>query len=216
MHFNLESPFWQFVNTLLRFTALNLLFVVTCIPLVTIGPARSALYGTVFAYDDHEDIPLCRQYLQRFIREFKQSIVAFIIHVALGAIIIYSLAFWLNMKGMVTYPALIILIIGTVLLVLSYEFFYPLQSRYTNTVWGFFKLSVGVPMGIPLYAICLLAIDVAFAFLIYSVPFLRVLVIIFGFSWLAYAKSLIYLRAFDRFERGTKGDTKTTYKNGSL
>ena len=216
MHFNLESPFWRFVNTLLRFTALNLLFVVTCIPLVTIGPARSALYGTVFAYDDHDDIPLCRQYLQRFIREFKQSIIAFIIHAVLAAIVIYSLAFWLSMTGAMTYLALIVLIIGAVLLVLSYEFFDPLQSRYTNTVWGFFKLSVGVPMGIPLYAICLLAIDVAFAFLIYYVPFLRVLAIIFGFSWLAYAKSLIYLRAFDRFERGTKGDTKTTYKNGSL
>ena len=216
MHFNLESPFWRFVNTLLRFTALNLLFVVTCIPLVTIGPARSALYGTVFAYDDHDDIPLCRQYLQRFIREFKQSIIAFIIHAVLAAIVIYSLAFWLRMTGAMTYLALIVLIIGAVLLVLSYEFFYPLQSRYTNTVWGFFKLSVGVPMGIPLYAICLLAIDVAFAFLIYYVPFLRVLAIIFGFSWLAYAKSLIYLRAFDRFERGAKGDTTTTYKNGSL
>ena len=204
------------MNTLLRFIALNLLFVVTCIPLVTIGPARSALYGTVFAYDDHDDIPLCRQYLHRFIREFKQSIIAFIIHVALGAIVIYSLAFWLSMKGAMTYLALIVLIIGTVLLVLSYEFFYPLQSRYTNTVWGFFKLSVGVPMGIPLYAICLLAIDVAFAFLVYYVPFLRVMAIIFGFSWLAYAKSLIYLRAFDRFERGAKGDTTTTYKNGSL
>ena len=216
MHFNLESPFWRFVNTLLRFTALNLLFVVTCIPLVTIGPARSALYGTVFAYDDHDDIPLCRQYLQRFIREFKQSIIAFIIHAVLAAIVIYSLAFWLSMTGAMTYLALIVLIIGAVLLVLSYEFFYPLQSRYTNTVWGFFKLSVGVPMGIPLYAICLLAIDVAFAFLVYYVPFLRVMAIIFGFSWLAYAKSLIYLRAFDRFERGAKGDTTTTYKNGSL
>lgn len=216
MHFNLESPFWQFVNTLLRFTALNLLFVVTCIPLLTIGPARTALYGTIFAYDDHDDIALCRQYLKRLVKEFRQSIIAFLIHVALAAIVIYSLSFWLNMKGDATYLALIILVIGAVLLVVSFEFLYPIQSRYSNTIWGFFKLSLGVPMGIPIYALCLIAIDVIFAFLIYYVPFLRILALLFGFSWLAYAKSLIFLRGFDRFERGQKGETKTTYTNGSL
>ena len=133
----------------------------------------------------------------------RQSIIAFIIHATLGG------------GGVVTYLALIILIIRIALLVLSYKFFYPLQSRYTNTDWVF-KLCVEIPIGTPFYAICLLAIYVVFAFLIYSASFLQVPAIIFGFSRLALVKSLIYLQAFDRFERGTRGDAKTTYKKGSL
>ena len=32
MKFNANAPFWQFMNTLARFTALNLVYLVTLIP----------------------------------------------------------------------------------------------------------------------------------------------------------------------------------------
>ena len=36
MKFNANAPFWQFMNTLARFTALNLVYLVTLIPIITI------------------------------------------------------------------------------------------------------------------------------------------------------------------------------------
>ena len=36
MKFNTNVPFWQFMNTLARFTALNLVYLVTLIPIITI------------------------------------------------------------------------------------------------------------------------------------------------------------------------------------
>lgn len=76
MKFNTNVPFWQFMNTLARFTALNLVYLVTLIPIITIGPARAALYSTMFAYDEHDDVNLVREYLKRFKREFKQGLAA--------------------------------------------------------------------------------------------------------------------------------------------
>ena len=76
MKFNTNAPFWQFMNTLARFTALNLVYLVTLIPIITIGPARAALYSTMFAYDEHDDVNLVREYLKRFKREFKQGLAA--------------------------------------------------------------------------------------------------------------------------------------------
>ena len=40
MKFNINAPFWRFMNTLARFTALNLVYLVTLIPIITIGPSR--------------------------------------------------------------------------------------------------------------------------------------------------------------------------------
>ena len=60
MKLNINAPFWQFMTQLTRFTALNLLFVVSCIPIINIGPALSALYSTIFAYTDNEDVSLHR------------------------------------------------------------------------------------------------------------------------------------------------------------
>ena len=123
MRFNINAPFWRFMDTLLRFVGLNLVYLITLIPNVTIGPARAALYSTMFAYDEHDDIRLVKEYLTRFKREFKQGLAAWV----------------------------------------------------------------------------LVAIDVLAAGLSYFVPFIRVLAILFGAAWVAYAKSLILLWGFKRY-----------------
>ena len=61
MRFNINAPFWRFMDTLLRFVGLNLVYLITLIPNVTIGPARAALYSTMFAYDEHDDIRLVKE-----------------------------------------------------------------------------------------------------------------------------------------------------------
>lgn len=123
MRFNINAPFWRFMDTLLRFVGLNLVYLITLIPNVTIGPARAALYSTMFAYDEHDDIRLVKEYLTRFKREFKQGLAAWV----------------------------------------------------------------------------LVVIDVLAAGLPYFVPFIRVLAILFGIAWVAYAKSLILLWGFKRY-----------------
>ena len=123
MRFNINAPFWRFVDTLLRFVGLNLVYLITLIPNVTIGPARAALYSTMFAYDEHDDIRLVKEYLTRFKREFKQGLAAWV----------------------------------------------------------------------------LVVIDVLAAGLSYFVPLIRVLAILFGIAWVAYAKSLILLWGFKRY-----------------
>ncbi|MGO8609939.1 DUF624 domain-containing protein, partial [Rhizobium johnstonii] len=42
------------LSTFLAFIALNLLYLVTCLPLVTIGAATSALYEVTIRYSDDE------------------------------------------------------------------------------------------------------------------------------------------------------------------
>ena len=123
MRFNINTPFWRFMDTLLRFVGLNLVYLITLIPNVTIGPARAALYSTMFAYDEHDDIRLVKEYLTRFKREFKQGLAAWV----------------------------------------------------------------------------LVVIDVLAAGLSYFVPLIRVLAILFGIAWVAYAKSLILLWGFKRY-----------------
>lgn len=111
MKFNTNAPFWQFMNTLARFTALNLVYLVTLIPIITIGPARAALYSTMFAYDEHDDVNLVREYLKRFKREFKQGLAAWVLVAILAAAILFSLSFWKAWDTNASYIPLILLVI---------------------------------------------------------------------------------------------------------
>lgn len=145
MKFNTNVPFWQFMNTLARFTALNLVYLVTLIPIITIGPARAALYSTMFAYDEHDDVNLVREYLKRFKREFKQGLAAWVLVAILATAILFGLSFWKAWDTNASYIPLILLVIAAVVVALFAEYAAPLQARFANTTGRLFSLSAMFP-----------------------------------------------------------------------
>lgn len=145
MKFNTNAPFWQFMNTLARFTALNLVYLVTLIPIITIGPARAALYSTMFAYDEHDDVNLVREYLTRFKREFKQGLAAWVLVAILATAILFGLSFWKAWDTNASYIPLILLVIAAVVVALFAEYAAPLQARFANTTGRLFSLSAMFP-----------------------------------------------------------------------
>lgn len=60
-----------------------------------------------------------------------------------------------------------------------------------------------------------MVIEVAFLAVFFFVPFVRVLAVIFGFSWITYAKSPVFLKAFDKFSDPAKAMEQPTYANSS-
>ena len=175
---------------------LNLLFLVTIIPIVTIGPARAALYSTVFAYTDNEDIHLGREYLKRFKREFLPALGSSVIFLVLIAIATFAIVFWNALDTDLAYVTLPILIIVGVVTLLTFEYYSPLQARYANTFGATLKNAFMMPWAAFGHTLILLAIDVAAVALFVFTDWIRVAFILLGFAWLAYAKSLIYLKIF--------------------
>lgn len=206
MKFNINAPFWQFMNTLVRFTALNLVYLLTLIPIVTVGPARAALYSTMFAYDEHDDIRLVHEYLKRFKREFKQGLIVWIVVFVLAAAIVFGISFWATWNTNASYAPLIFLIAAAVVVALFAEYAAPLQARFANTTGRLFSLSAMFPWRAFPCSLVLVVIDVLAIGLSYFVPFIRVLAILFGIAWVAYAKSLILLWGFKRY--GGKGSVE--------
>lgn len=199
MRFNINAPFWRFMDTLLRFVGLNLVYLITLIPNVTIGPARAALYSTMFAYDEHDDIRLVKEYLKRFKREFKQGLAAWVLVAILAAAILFGLSFWKAWDTNASYIPLILLVIAAVVVALFAEYVAPLQARFANTTGRLFSLSAMFPWRAFPCSLVLVVIDVLAAGPSYFVPFIRVLAILFGIAWVAYAKSLILLWGFKRY-----------------
>lgn len=145
MRFNINAPFWRFMDTLLRFVGLNLVYLITLIPNVTIGPARAALYSTMFAYDEHDDIRLVKEYPTRFKREFKQGLAAWVLVAILATAILFGLSFWKAWDTNASYIPLILLVIAAMVVALFAEYAAPLQTRFANTTGRLFSLSAMFP-----------------------------------------------------------------------
>ena len=214
MRFNINAPFWQFMGTLARFTALNLVYLVTMVPIVTIGTAQAALYSTLFAYDEHDDVKLVHEYLRRFKRELKDGLINGILLFVLAAVTVWGLAFWAAYDSNLSYGPLIVLVAAAVAIVFLAEYLFPMQARFANPIGRQWKLAAMFPWRAFGCSMALVGIDVVALALGYFVPFIRVLMLIFGLSWVAYAKSLVLLWGFKKY--GKYGEIEpSTYVNAN-
>lgn len=69
--FSMTSKFYQLCVAIYRLICLNALFLVCCLPIVTIGASFSALIDTLMASDD---VNVWRPFLQSFRQKFRRSL----------------------------------------------------------------------------------------------------------------------------------------------
>jgi len=93
--------------------ALSIVYVLVCIPIVTIGPATSALYySTVKSIRRDRSYPI-KEFFKAFKRDFKQSFIVGLILVVVGLILYVDVKFAINyIKNSLTYMRYLYIVIG--------------------------------------------------------------------------------------------------------
>lgn len=196
MKFNIDSPVFQFLGTLVDFVALNLLFLITCIPVITIGPALSALYTVTMREARGEHGYILKPYLQAFRSNFTSGVKLFLIYLLAGAIFLFNIGFWMNVSNVV----LFILIAVTILYIFSFLYVFALNARFENTIKQTIKNSLCIPFTSPGTTLCMALIPAAVILLCWLMPAFRILVFFFGFSFVAYCESFLLVKVFKKFE----------------
>ena len=73
--FNLDNPIWRFMGKLVDVFILTLLWAVCCIPIITIGPASTAVYYVTLKLVRDEESYTVRSFFKSFKENFKQGSV---------------------------------------------------------------------------------------------------------------------------------------------
>ena len=117
------------------------MFIIVCIPIVTIGPAISALYyASVKSIRRDRSYPI-KEFFKAFKRDFKQSFIVGLILVLAAAIIYVDIRFVVDyIKNDFTAMRYVYLVIGLVISFIS-VYIFPLISRFSLKISGLFRLS---------------------------------------------------------------------------
>ena len=139
--FNMDNAFFRFMGKLFDVVALNLVFIIVCIPIVTIGPAISALYyASVKSIRRDRSYPI-KEFFKAFKRDFKQSFIVGLILVLASVIIYVDIRFVVYyIKNDFTAMRYVYLVIGLVISFIS-VYIFPLISRFSLKISGLFRLS---------------------------------------------------------------------------
>ena len=140
--FEFDSPFMHLVNRFASLVVLNFLFLLTSIPIFTIGASLTALYDVVFRLDTSREGKVLSAYFLAFRKNFKQSTPVFLLITTIIIVSCVNMVYFSGMEGAFGY--LLFLICSAILvnsiLVLSYVF--PLISQFDNTFFNNLKNSL--------------------------------------------------------------------------
>ncbi|MGX7199798.1 YesL family protein [Enterococcus nangangensis] len=184
---------------------LNVLFVVTALPLVTLGAAFSAAYGTSFKIRNGAEEQLVKTYFRQFKANFRQSTIIWLGIMLVGGIF-YSAYPWVK-SFFQTFPAtfyVFALVLAVLLLALAYVF--PMIAHFAS------------PSGLLLLNSLLLALKhLPYSLLIFFlftgvgvllpvfVPQLFLLWLLLGFGSVIYISSYWFEKIFAYYVEEDKG-----------
>ena len=82
---NLDSPMFRFLTTLTHYLVLSLVYIVSCIPIITIGAASTACYITHHKVIENDEGYVWQTYWEQFRSNFKQATLLWLIMILLTA-----------------------------------------------------------------------------------------------------------------------------------
>lgn len=197
----LMNPVLDFINTLCNFIVLNLVFLITCLPVITIGTALSSLYYVTLREARGEYGYLVRPYLTEFRKNLKSGTAAFSVLFLIGAILLFNLVFWYSFETVVTSVLAGLFIIALFLWLFVFTYTFPLIARFENTTKQTLKNAFSLMMTNvkPTIALALIYITVI-TLCLFAKP-MKLLMVLFGFAFIAYCQSFIFKKIFEPYEK---------------
>lgn len=204
--FNPEGPLFSSLGRLADLFWLNILFIVCCLPVFTIGAATTAMYYVTLKMAKNEEGYITKSFFRAFKQNFKQATVIWLIALVVGAILVGD---WMIVNGTLVSPDAIpdmprkVLVVMILVVLLVYVFIlryvFPLLSKFDNTVRNTVKNALLISIRHLPYTVVLLAIPVAVVAAGYFVNAIGVLTIIIGFASIAYVSSKIFVKIFENY-----------------
>ncbi|MBQ1290884.1 MAG: DUF624 domain-containing protein [Lachnospiraceae bacterium] len=201
--FDLDSPIMRVMNRIADLLILNMITLICCLPVITIGAALTAMHSVLLKMVRNKDSYIFRSYFQSFKQNFKQATALWLIFLAAFLFIGYDL--YLIMYSGMQFPRIVVwllLIVAAAMIMISIYAF-ALEARFVNKVRTTFNNAVilmiaAFPRSLGMLAITLLPV----VLLYFSGTILQLfpLLVMFGISVPGYVCALLYNPVFKKLE----------------
>lgn len=223
--FDLDNPVLKFLSRMVDLIVLNVIFIISCIPIVTIGAALTALYYVCVTDWDPQNAQLFKRYTKSFKENFKQSTILWLILLIAGIIIgsdvWFSFAQWQN-TGIEAYRiSIVICIIGFIAYLCIFTYVWPLQAKFENTIKKTLQNALIMAIGHLPETVIAWCIAGVVGYCVYEYLVMKAMLFVLVFSVVAYLQSILFRSVFQPYldeakrkeEEKWKDEPVTAYDN---
>ena len=195
------SPFQRFLNKVADLLILNLITLVMCVPIITIGAALTAMHYVLLKMVRGEEGYIVKSFFRSFKREFGQATILWILFVALGALMASNMVLVLEGTGHypIWLPSSILVAAVLELIIMIYTF--ALLSRFDNSVYHTLLNAVTLTFSELPRSLAMAGITLTPAIAFLTTTVLLPLLVLFGLSVPGYACAMVYDPIFRKIEK---------------
>lgn len=187
------------INTLLTFIGLNVIYLVCCVPIVTIGAATKALFQVTITFSDHESGNLVKDYFPAFGREFGKSTGLAAATFLPLLLMVYAGVFWATSPAAVAIGAAILAFLGAVYFFAAFCYAMALTACYASGFGRTLKNALLLPAAEPSSTFGIVAIPVVLFAISVVFPAFAFVMATIGFSVGAYGAAFLFRRVFSHY-----------------
>ena len=200
--FNFEGPVFSSLSRLADLFWLNLLFIICCIPIVTIGAATTALYYVTLKMVKDEEGYITKSYFRSFKQNFAQATVIWALFLIIATVLMFDLriangglAAGFLSDSSVSNIVVVAVFVMAIIVVMTLTYVFPILAKFDNTVKNTVKNAFLISIRHLPYTILMIIISAVPVVLMWFFPALIILLLIM-FSAVAYINSKFLSRIF--------------------
>ena len=203
--FDTDNFFMRICEKILDLVTVNLLFLLSCLPIVTIGIAKMSLYQTLFVIKDSRRVKVTATYVQAFRKNWKIGFKLGLLELLIVGISLYDLMlFW--RQETLPFQMLKATCIGVIIFTsLLFLCIYPLAVKFEMTIKDMLQTGlIMVSLHFPWFFL-MIALLAAIIFFLSSSGFVLLLgftlFVLVGFAALGFLQLPIMETIFNKYKR---------------
>ena len=199
--FNMDNKFFTFMSRVADLIILNLLCIVCCIPVVTIGPSIAAMFYVTLKMVRNEESYIVRGFFKSFKQNLKQGIVINLIMLAAALLLYFDISICRSTPGTIGKVLMVLFMMILVVYLMIFLYIYPVLAKFYNTIKNTFTNAFLMSIRHLPYTALMILVTAA-PVLVFFIPSAQVqsmvilLLVLIGFSGIAYINSHFFVHFF--------------------
>ncbi len=191
-----DGKFVKVLNRIADLVGLNLLAILFCIPIITIGASITAVYGCIFRIQEKREGYLTKDFWKLFKECFRSSTIIYLVGVAVVAMLYLDYQIFATDSRLDILQVLVVA--GGILVAEIFTYAFPMECYFENSLKATVKnaLLLGIS-NIP-YTLLMLGINVFPFFLVARIPVTFGIWFLIGISGVAWINSFFLKKIFSK------------------
>ncbi|PRT72645.1 hypothetical protein C6A27_00955 [Streptococcus anginosus] len=202
--FDTDNFFMKICEKILDLVTVNLIFLLSCLPIVTIGIAKVSLYQTLFAIKGARRVKVTATYVQAFRKNWKVGLKLGLLELLIVGISLFDLLLFWRQETM-PFQMLKATCIGAIIFAsLLFLCVYPLTAKFEMTIKNLLQTSLIMVSLHFLWFFLMIALLAAIIFFLSSSGFVLLLgfplFVLVGFAALGFLQLPIMENIFNKYK----------------